>query len=325
MSLFTSDDIAFTPDDATSLVHEQKSVTDTHRETSDQDYRFRHSRALRQFWLQHLHLIEPNYKKVQRFRDCGSQAFVEYSAQADAYRIRSKHCGNRICPACRSAYAARLRANLDAMFRGTRELRPKFLTLTLRPSAAPLADQVAHLRAFFRRLRSTPLWKKAVRYGLAVVEVTRGSTGKRWHVHLHAVLLSDYMPQQELSRLWRKVTHGSFIVDIRPVKQQEAVSDYIAGYVTKPPPHSVTASPSLAAEWYNAVTRAHWVVRFGIRKLIPKTPQRPKFTDWKEVCSLELLLHTHPNLPPRQAAHVLRLTMLANADQEILDHVLNST
>lgn len=308
-----------------SLDPEQKSVTHTHTDTMDQEWRFRHFPELRRFWLERLHLYEPSYRKVQRFRDCGSQAFVEWSAAADQYRIRSKHCGNRICPACRRAYAARVRSNLDLLFTGTRDLRPKFLTLTLRPSVAPLADQVHHLRAFFKRLRSTPLWKKAVRYGVAVVEVTRGKRGDHWHAHLHCVLLSDFMPQAELSRLWRRITHGSFIVDIRPVKQHDSVADYLCGYITKPPDAAVTASPSLAEEWYRAITRSHWVIRFGSRKLMPPAKPRERFSDWIIVCSLERLLTQSPTLPPRQAAHAYRIAMLARHDKELLTRVLDST
>jgi hypothetical protein len=41
--------------------------------------------------------------------------------------------------------------------------------------------------------------------------------GRGWHVHIHAILDADYLPQAELSRLWHEITGDAYIVDIRRV------------------------------------------------------------------------------------------------------------
>lgn len=296
----------------------QKTVTDHHEDTADQNYRFRHSRQLRQHWLAHLPLVEANYKKVSRFTACGSSAFLEYSLSLNEFRLRADHCGNRICPACQKAYAGKLARRLVELFQHSRRNPPLFITLTLRPSAAPLADTISHLKAFFRRLRSTPLWKASVRYGAAVIEVTRGRKNTHWHAHLHIIAWADYLDSRKLSAVWRKVTHGSFIVDVRRVRSSDDVANYIAGYITKPPDDAVLASDSLTEEWYAAITRQHWVIRFGNRKLVPAKQERPKAFDWIRVCSLQELLKTAPNMPIKAAARFVWDSQLSAAAKELV-------
>lgn len=307
-----------------SLDPEQKSVTHYHEDDADQTFRFRHSPQVRSFWLDHLPLIERNYKKVQRFEQCGSEAFVEYSPSLDDYRLRSSHCGNRICPACQRAYAHKVRQRLQTFFQHSRSDPPSFLTLTLRPSAAPLEDTCRHLKAFFRRLRATPLWKQNVRYGMAVIEVTRGKRGTHWHAHLHCVLWCSFMKQQQISDLWRKITCGSFIVDIRRVKSSDDVSDYVTTYLTKPPPEVVLQDDGLAEEWYRAVTAQHWIVRFGRKSLLPPRVEPVKARDWQPVCSLQTLLNFASDRPLKEAAALIRSRKHQRAEMELIAHVLDS-
>lgn len=307
-----------TPDADVQLDPRQKTVTNHHEDTADQDYRFRHSRQLRQHWLTHLPMLEPNYKKLSRFKACGSSAFVEFSASLNEFRLRADHCGNRICPACQKAYAGKLARRLVQLFQHSRRNPPLFITLTLRPSAAPLADTISHLKAFFRRLRTTPLWKASVRYGAAVIEVTRGRKNTHWHAHLHIIAWADYLDSRKLSALWRKVTHGSFIVDVRRVRTSDDVANYVAGYLTKPPDDAVLGSAELTAEWYAAITRQHWVIRFGNRKLVPTKEEQPKAFDWVRVCSLQELLTHRPGMPLKAAARQLWASQISAAAKELV-------
>lgn len=317
-------DSSATPTPETSLDPEQKSVTPYHEDDADQQYRFRHSPQVRQFWLDHLPMWERNYKKVQRFEGCGSDAFVEYSPSLNDYRVRATHCGNRICPACQRAYAHRTGRRLAELFTHSRNHPPAFLTLTLKPSAAPLEDTIRHLKAFFRRLRATPLWKNAVKYGVAVVEVTRGKRGTHWHAHLHCIIWADFIKQQTLSDLWRKITCGSFIVDIRRVKSSDDVTDYMTSYLTKPPPEAVMLQDTLAEEWYRAVTAQHWVIRFGSRKLLPPKTEPVKARDWERVCSLQELLAYADQLSLKEAAAQILTKRQQRAEMELLTNVLDS-
>ena len=303
----------------------QKSVTQAHEDSPDQHYRFRHAPAIRQHWLHWLPALEPSPAKISRFIACGSKAFVEYSRNADEFRLRADHCGNRVCPACQRAYAFKLTRRLTDLFAHSRSNPPLFVTLTLKPSHAPLPDILRNLKAFFRRLRATPLWKAAVRYGVAVVEVTRGRRNDHWHAHLHCVAWSDYLDARKLSALWRKITVGSFIVDVKRVKTSDDVAAYVASYLTKPPDDAVLNSATNTAEWYQASTRQHWVIRFGSRKLLPPRTDPPRFHDWQIVCSLSELLSVADGQPLKAAARRYFGNQLAAAEAELLIRAIDTT
>lgn len=318
----------FQPENAAAEVQldpRQKNVTTAHEDTPDQAYRFRHAQKLREHWLHWIPELEFKPTKVSRFIACGSKAYVEYSRQADDFRLRADHCGNRVCPACQRAYASKLTRRLTELFTHSRSKPPLFITLTLRPSNAPLADIIRNLKAFFRRLRASKLWKASVRYGVAVVEVTRGKRGDHWHAHLHCVAWSDYLDARKLSALWRTITVGSFIVDVQRVKCSDDVAAYVASYLTKPPDEAVLHSADNTAQWYDASTRQHWVIRFGNRKLLPPRTEPQRFSDWMIVCSLGELLAAHGELPLKSAARLLFRSRITAAERETLLNVIDST
>jgi hypothetical protein len=107
--------------------------------------------------------------------------------------------------------------------------RLRFLTLTI-PSVPEPKQGLDTLWRCFRRLRQTSWWKKLVSAGIAVAEVTFGDSG--WHVHLHVIVLSTWIPQRELSHHWKAVSPGR-IVDIRLIPARDAIS-YLCKYMTKP-------------------------------------------------------------------------------------------
>lgn len=54
--------------------------------------------------------------------------------------------------------------------------------------------------------------------------------------HIHLVINSEFIPQRELSNIWKTVTGDSFIVDIRKVnmgRNPKAVAAYITKYLAK--------------------------------------------------------------------------------------------
>jgi hypothetical protein len=129
-------------------------------------------------------------------------------------RWTCRHCGERLI----AHYA-----------RKTTAAEPnKFITLTVNNSiwSDPRAaydgtrKQVTALATKLRRA-----------YGefeyLRVLEATR----KGWP-HYHLVARSPYIPQKELSELWKALT-GAFIVDIKQVKKVKDVYSYIIKYLGK--------------------------------------------------------------------------------------------
>jgi len=141
-------------------------------------------------------------------------------------------CGNRFCPVCGKRSYLRARHRMEEIIKFVSP-RPgdsvKFLTLTI-PSEDDPRAQLESLRKSFKRLRSLKWWKNRVRGGYHVFEMTRSNTGK-WHVHLHAIIESAYLPVLELAEVWRRVSPGQ-IVYIQRIPIKQAIF-YVTKYVTK--------------------------------------------------------------------------------------------
>jgi hypothetical protein len=311
-------------DRSSHLDTEQKSARKPSQDTPEQAFRFRHSLDIRSKLLDLLPVMATNPTHSPRFKACGSDSWVEWSANAQTYRLRSVRCGLRICPACQRAYAHRVAERMAELFKHSRREPPKMVTLTLKPSARDLADSIRYLKSCFRRLRATAWWKALVRYGVAVVEVTRGESRDHWHVHLHAVCWSTFIPWAELKRLWKRITCGSFIVNVRPCSDTDTLTKYLTSYLTKPPDASVFESDDLAREWYHALTAQHWVIRFGSRKLLPPKKEAQRFHDWSVVCRLQDILPAVGDAGWKAAAIAFHAHIPHRQAKELLNHVLES-
>lgn len=175
-------------------------------------------------------------------------------------------CGNRFCPDCGHSRRRKLRHKLSEFVR-TRQLRNrdtfKLLTLSI-PSSPDLKKQVDELLSSFRRLRQRAFWRRKVRGGVFVIEVSYGEAG--WHAHIHAVIESAYLPYDQLLTGWKAVSTGSgaHIKAIPP----RAIISYVTKYVTKTdlaPERQTQASKALAGkrlyqpfgEWHNPMNQIH--------------------------------------------------------------------
>lgn len=306
------------------LVPEQKSVTKPPPEHPDQVWRFRHSPAERQFWLRVLPQVSSKPNETERFRKCGSEAWVQQSPSTGRVRVTSIRCNLRICPACQRAYAKRLADRTEQLWKHAGRQMPLFLTLTLRTSDRPLADSVAFLRSCFRRLRATKQWKERIRFGIAAVEVTRGRLKDHWHVHLHAIAWGTFYSKDLLEKQWRRITYGSFKVDVQRARKSSSLRHYISDYIAKPPAEAAFHDDALAAEWYNAVARQHWVIRFGKRKQLPKAEDAPKVRDWVNVCRLSELMPYIGDDGWQAAVELLKHKKQAQAHEELICNVIDS-
>lgn len=142
------------------------------------------------------------------------------------------YCGDRFCPVCSLPRLARVRSRLQHLIRRvrqTRYLRTRFLTLTIQ-NQPDLEGMVAHLIRSFRKYRQTKHWKKAVKGGAFVIEVT-GSPGN-WHAHLHIVMLSDWMDFWTERPVWTSISKGrGWLCKIIP---PERCASYLSKYLSKP-------------------------------------------------------------------------------------------
>lgn len=126
-------------------------------------------------------------------------------------------CNNRLCPRCSDVIGSRFMRKYRSFVEGM--VNPKFMTLTLRNVDSIDRDYFSQLSrywsAFKKRLfRDNYVLNK----GLYVKEVTEKGSG--FHVHLHVIYEGSYLPQKYISDQWSKVTTGSMVVDIRPVRHK---------------------------------------------------------------------------------------------------------
>jgi hypothetical protein len=96
-----------------------------------------------------------------------------------------------------------------------------------------LRERFAHLHAAQREL-----WKRkqrgrgsvldGVRAAVWSYEVKRGRGSGLWHPHLHMVAMTEHQPSQvELVAEWQAITGDSFIVDVRPISQEDPASGFL--------------------------------------------------------------------------------------------------
>lgn len=108
------------------------------------------------------------------------------------------------------------------------------VTLTKRHTGQTLPMMLDEVADAFKELRRTPMWKKAVKGGVYVYEVTRGAKGDAWHAHVHVLCDGEFLKQKELSSEWLKITGDSPIVHVKYIHQRETGASYVARYVGKP-------------------------------------------------------------------------------------------
>lgn len=142
------------------------------------------------------------------------------------------YCGDRFCPVCSVRRNNRVKKRLDFLIKRCKQPRKfgfKFLTLTI-SNQPDLSGMVKEIVAAFRKLRNRQYWKNNVDGGAYVVEI-KGNPGN-WHVHLHIVMQSRYMPFDSLLKLWMKVSSGRGVY-IKQIPPAQVIS-YLTKYLTKP-------------------------------------------------------------------------------------------
>lgn len=254
------------------------------------DLSFRHSGWLadRRRIFDALYALDPVSSRVERFRYCGSNAWVLRNAEDPGqYAVTSNHCHDRFCRPC-AAWKARVVAHNLATHLGTRPYR--FLTLTICNTNLTLTQALKKLYVSFARLRRSRLWLKCVRGGCAVCEIKPSAGGTRWHPHLHCIIEGTYLPQPVIRKIWHQITGDSYIVDIRLGSSSDSAADYVAKYITKPFDSDTIRRPNRLLEAIQALTRLRVVTTFGSWRGLRLTEYTPQGV-WEKVCPLSVLIH----------------------------------
>jgi hypothetical protein len=177
-------------------------------------------------------------KQLQRLKTCGDYLVFRHYWTVDQVKLHGARlcCQHLLCPLCairRGARALRAYLNRWEVIRAEKTaLRPFLVTLTVK-DGPDLSERFEHLKRSQREL-----WKRKQRGRGSVLdgvagavwsyEIKRGKGSGLWHPHLHMIALAEFQPDQgELARDWHNITGDSFVVDVRPISQEDPASGFI--------------------------------------------------------------------------------------------------
>ena len=204
----------------------------------------------------------PMARKVQL---CGEYLVFRHYYTIDKVRLHGASLCKKhlLCPLCAIRRGAKsLKAYLDRFQRikaAKPHLKPFLVTLTVK-DGDDLEERFKHLHKSQKEL-----WKRRSREYSTVLdnvegavwsyEIKRGANSGKWHPHLHMIALAESMPDQKaLSAEWHNITGDSFIVDVRPISQEDPatgfveVFKYAVKFSDQPPEDTVHAWETLAGK-----------------------------------------------------------------------------
>ena len=172
-------------------------------------------------------------------RNCGSYlVFRDYYTLGEIRLAQAFFCKKHLlCPLCAIRRGAKLLSRyLDrfhAITASESHLRPFLVTLTVK-DGQDLAERFNHLHKSLRSYHKRRHGKRDIceaKKALGAVwsyEIKRGKGSGLWHPHVHAIWLCETPPDpQAVSREWRKITKDSYVVDVRPISQEDPVSGFL--------------------------------------------------------------------------------------------------
>lgn len=185
--------------------------------------------------------------KVMKCLDCGSTPAFPVS------------CDHRLCVRCSAKRAQILITEHEEILKQIRY--PRMMTLTFLSVKSLDREYIAWSRNCFSKLRHRKIMSSC-RGGIYSFEVTYSSL-HGWHLHVHALIDSDYIPQDKLSEVWRDITGGACVVDIRAIKGSDkwnAIREVIK-YPSKVA--TFVWNPALVDEFLNATKGVSLAYGFG--------------------------------------------------------------
>lgn len=246
---------------------------------------FRHSGWARNRVLirQALARTETSERRLSAFDLCGSDPWVAVDqSDPEHLTILTNHCHSRWCVPCSRDRANRIVTNMTSQLdHGT----VRFLTLTLKHSSTPLAEQITRIYHCFRRLRRARFWQAGVTGGCAVLEIKHSHRDDLWHVHIHCLIQGNYIPHRDLKAEWWRITGDSNVIDIRPVTDSRKGARHITKYITKPIASTLINKPDCLDEMIVACDRRRLVLTWGSWRGLALS-KSPNDITWKSVCSL---------------------------------------
>ena len=170
--------------------------------------------------------------RLARVKACRTRAWFVVHRETRKVKVLGNACGDRWCPFCSRSKAAKIAESLRTYLGGCSA--PKLATFTLKSGDEALGDQLTSLYAALRKLRRYPPVAQAWSGGVYFAQVTYNQTTDQWHPHLHVIIDSPYIRQDTYSKLWKKATGTSPIMDIRSIRSHKGAAKYVSRYVARP-------------------------------------------------------------------------------------------
>lgn len=175
---------------------------------------------------------------ASKVQGCGDYLLFRHFHTVDQVRLHAaQFCKKHLlCPLCAirrgaKALAAYL-ARWEAIKLQNPRLQPYLVTLTVK-DGDDLAERFKHLHdsqreLWMRKHRGRGSVLDQVEGAVWSYEVKRGTGSGVWHPHLHMIALAEVQPDAvQLAGEWHDITGDSFIVDVRPISQEDPVSGFI--------------------------------------------------------------------------------------------------
>lgn len=164
--------------------------------------------------------------------NCRSKAWFLRNIESGDVRVAANACRLRWCPVCTDSRRNYISHSVVDWVE--KQSHPKFLTLTIMHSNAPLDHQINYLYNYFRLLRKRKDFRACVPGGLWFFQIKKSKGSGQWHPHLHCLITGLYIPHSRLVRMWKDITGNSTVVDIRPIRNPAKACNDAARYAACP-------------------------------------------------------------------------------------------
>jgi len=180
----------------------------------------------------------PLRKTAQRLRQCGDYLVFRHYYTVDRVRLHGANlCGKHLlCCLCAIRRGAKyLKAYLvrfEVLLQQNPNLKAYLVTLTVK-DGPDLGERFNHLyksqrQLWMRKNRGRGSCLDGVAAAVWSYEVKVGAGSGLWHPHLHMIALAESPPDAfALAEEWHNITGDSFIVDVRPISQEDPASGFV--------------------------------------------------------------------------------------------------
>lgn len=178
-------------------------------------------------------------KLAGQLNECGNYlVFRDYYTVGEIRLSKACFCKKHLlCPLCAIRRGSKLLSRYidrwNAVKAANGRLEPYLITFTVK-DGENLSERFKHLQSSIqkyhkRRHRKNSACEASKSAGSVwSYEIKRGRNSGEWHPHVHCIWLCESPPDQAaVSSEWHSITKDSYIVDVRPISQDDTVSGFL--------------------------------------------------------------------------------------------------